>query len=86
MKLENFYIKNNIFDRSTHCILQINATKEKSLPKLCGNKYVHNKGGIFGRYDVLPSNKNYNEVQTVYDGDVVKLIESIDESSEVYFI
>lgn len=83
---EDFYIKNNIFDRSTHCILQINAAKKKSLPLLCGNKYIHNMDGFFGRYDVLPTNKNYNEVQTLYNDAIVKTIADIDKSSEVYFI
>jgi len=85
---EDFYIKNNIFDRSTHCILQINAAKEKSLPKLTGNKFIQNKGGLFGRYGILPSGLKYDEVQTKYDDAIIELIGNMDanKTSEIYFL
>ncbi len=85
---EDFYIKNNIFDRSEHCLVQINAAREKSLPKLTGNVFIQKKGGLFGRYGLLPSGLKYDEVQTKYVDGILEMVYSLDteKTSEVYFL
>ncbi len=85
---ENFVIRNNIFDRSTHCILQINAAEKKSLPILCNNKYLQNKGGYFGRCGLLFNGRKYDEMQRVYDERIIEIITDTDpdNKSEVYYL
>ena len=85
---EDFVIRNNIFDRSAHCILQINAAEEKSLPILCNNVYSQNRGGLFGRYGLLLNGQKYSDVQLKYNDEIVDFINDIDpqKKSEVNFL
>ena len=87
-KAENFIIKNNIFDRSSHCLIQINAAEQDSLPDMSGNKYIHKYGSIFGRYGKLPSGLKYEDVQLVFDEEAETFIkEKIEaENCEIYFL
>ena len=87
-KAENFVIRNNIFDRSSHCLIQINAAEEEFLPCLSGNKYIHKYGGVFGRYGKLPRGLKYEDVQLSFDEKTESVIkEKIDdEKCEIYFL
>lgn len=46
----NFTIKNNVFDRSAYRLLHLVAKKEEYLPKLSGNSYIQNRGGMLGQF------------------------------------
>ena len=86
-KAENFVIRNNIFDRSSHCLIQINACDKLSLPVLSGNKYIQYKGELFGRYDILPSGQKYLDVQTDYtEENIEEFMANIDNDGEFYIL
>lgn len=44
----DFVIRDNIFDRSTHDLLQIEAQQKEWLPRLEGNTYIQDEGGMLG--------------------------------------
>ena len=46
-----FIIKNNIFDRSTRSLLQINAKRRDWLPIMDGNTYIQIQGEVLGQYN-----------------------------------
>lgn len=48
-KASNVLFQNNIFDRSTHNLLNISAHQQEWLPTLKGNTYIQNRGGKGGQ-------------------------------------
>ncbi len=46
----NFTIHDNIFDRSAYRMLHIVAHDKESVPKLYGNTYIQELGGVLGQY------------------------------------
>lgn len=85
-KAENFVIKNNIFDRGVHTLLQINADFKEFLPKLENNTYLQNIGKFFGRFGFDNKNVNYYTTQEFYNLKVKEFIKSIDSEAKIYFV
>jgi len=53
----NFIVRNNIFDRSTHNLLNVSAEQKEWLPVFDGNTYAQKRGGMGGEMGV--GNKPY---------------------------
>lgn len=85
-KAESFIIINNIFDRSTQTLIQINAEEKDSLPKLEDNTYLQNTDGFFGRFGFNNKNTNYFSKQNFYRLKTKDYIQSIDKTEKIYFI
>ncbi len=47
---KNFCIHDNIFDRSGYRLVHLVADTKNSCPKMYGNVYVQNEGGLLGQY------------------------------------
>ncbi len=80
----DFYIRNNVFDRSAYRMLHLVAARKESCPTLEGNIYIQDPGGMLGQY----GGNEVSEPELLrFDRDVEVTIKQSfgDESAKIYF-
>ena len=81
---KDFYIYDNVLDRSAYRLLHIVANDEKSLPKMSSNTYIQHKGKTFGTYGTT---KNCTKKTITYDENVSNLLKkSFKSENDVVYI
>ena len=77
----NFVVANNIFDRSTHDLLNIAAAKSESMPTLANNTYIQHRGASAGAW-------GSQGVVYTFDDTVAKSLEEVfgEKSGKIIYI
>ncbi len=70
-KAKDFFIYDNILDRSNYRLIHIVADDVESLPKMHSNTYIQHKGKMFGTYG---ANKNCSKNTITYDENASNLL------------
>ncbi|MBR6743457.1 MAG: hypothetical protein IKL94_03080 [Clostridia bacterium] len=84
-KASNFYIKDNIFGPSGFRMLHLVAKEEESCPKMSGNTYIQNSGGMIGQFG---ANKISEPDILIFDESAEEKIKNVfgDKDAKVYTI
>ncbi|MBQ1958544.1 MAG: hypothetical protein II353_06750, partial [Alistipes sp.] len=77
----NFRVENNIFDRSTHDLLNIAAARKESLPTLSANTYIQYRNKMAGAW-------GSEGIRYVYDQEVALALKDLfgEEKGEILFV
>ena len=80
----NYTVCNNIFDRSAYRMLHLVALKDEYCPKMSGNTYIQELGGMLGQYG---GNENGEPEILTFDENAEKTIKEVfgDKEAKVYY-
>lgn len=80
-RASNFLVANNVFDRSTHDLLNIAAASSESMPTLTANTYIQHRGASAGAW-------GSEGVTYLFDDTVEKSLEQIfgEKQAEIVYV
>lgn len=81
----DYHINDNIFDRSAYRMLHLVSRKDSSRPKLSGNTFIQNFGGMIGQ---IGGNENGEPAIEIFDESAEEKINEIfgNRTAKVYII
>ena len=80
-RASNFLVANNVFDRSTHDLLNIAAASSESMPTLSANTYIQHRGASAGAW-------GSEGVTYPFDDTVEESLKQIfdEQQAEIYYV